>query len=165
MTDMQTSLPLLIVRPSILNLVINFSTHLWPVKWDTLGYTFALRIPFHLLQCWCNTCTNTINNDMIHFISSCDQGGEDRDMTWLDGPVASVNGKLSDDLAPMDRSNGEEQVRSRSMNQYSHVMIWSESYHCWLCWCMCCINIGGDRMECARQRYNLGHFISPVIGV
>jgi hypothetical protein len=33
MTDMQTSLPLLIVRPSILNPIINFSTHLWPVKW------------------------------------------------------------------------------------------------------------------------------------
>ena len=35
-----------------------------------IGYTFALRIPFHLLQCWCNTCTNHITNDMIHFISS-----------------------------------------------------------------------------------------------
>ena len=58
MTDMQTSLPLLIVRPSILNPVINFSTHLWPVKWNALGYTFALCIPFHLLHCWCNTCTN-----------------------------------------------------------------------------------------------------------
>ena len=68
MTDMQTSLPLLIVWPSILNPVTNFSTHLWPVKWNALGYTFALRIPFHLLQCGCNTCTNTINNDMIHFI-------------------------------------------------------------------------------------------------
>jgi hypothetical protein len=33
MTDMQISLPLLIVRPSILNPVINFSTHLWLVKW------------------------------------------------------------------------------------------------------------------------------------
>jgi hypothetical protein len=33
MTDMQTSLPLLIVRPCIINSVINFSTHLWPVKW------------------------------------------------------------------------------------------------------------------------------------
>ena len=75
MTDMQTSLPLLIVRPSILNPVINFSTHLWPVKWNALGYTFALRIPFHLLQCRCNTCTNTINNDMIHFISSHDHIG------------------------------------------------------------------------------------------
>ena len=39
------------------------------------------------------------------------------------GPVASVKGKLGDDLAPMDRGNGEEQVRSRSMNQYDHVMI------------------------------------------
>jgi hypothetical protein len=28
--------------------------------------------PFHLLQCRCNTCTNTINNDMIHSISSRD---------------------------------------------------------------------------------------------
>jgi hypothetical protein len=44
MTDIQTSLPLLIVRPSILNPVINFSTHLWPVKWNALGYNFALRI-------------------------------------------------------------------------------------------------------------------------
>ena len=37
-----------------------------------IGYAFALRIPFHLLQCWCNTCTNTITNDMIHFVSSSD---------------------------------------------------------------------------------------------
>ena len=26
-----------------------------------------LCILFHILQCRCNTCTNTINNDMIHF--------------------------------------------------------------------------------------------------
>ena len=58
-----------------------------------------------------------------HDIESCDQGGEDRDMTWLDGPDASVKGKLSDDLAPMDRSNGEEHVKSRSTNQYGHVMM------------------------------------------
>ena len=75
MTDMQISLPLLIVWPSILNPVINFSTHLWPVKWNALDYTFALRIPFHLLQYLCNTCTNMINNDMIHFISSYDHIG------------------------------------------------------------------------------------------
>jgi hypothetical protein len=56
-------------------------------------------------------------------IESCDQGAEDKDEAWLYGPVASVKGKLSDDLAPMDRSNGEEQVRSRSMNQYGHIMI------------------------------------------
>ena len=62
---------------------------------------------------------------MRHDTESCDQGGEDQDMTWLDGPIASVKGKLSDDLAPMDRSNGEEQVKSRSMNQYGygHMMI------------------------------------------
>ena len=45
---------------------------------------------------------------MRHDIESCDQGGEDQDKAWLDGLVASVKGKLSDDLAPMDRGNGEE---------------------------------------------------------
>ena len=67
---------------------------------------------------------------MRHNIESCDQGGEDQDMTWLDGPVASVKGEsealkrqtvwrgsLSKDLAPIDRGNDEEQLRSRSMNQ------------------------------------------------
>ena len=75
MTDMQTSLPLLIVWTFILNLVINFSTRLRPVKWNALGYTFALRILFHLLWCQCNTCTNQSLNDMIHFISSRDRIG------------------------------------------------------------------------------------------
>ena len=60
---------------------------------------------------------------MRHDIESCDQGGEDQDKTWLEGLVANVKGKLSDDLTPMDRGNGEEQVKSRSMNQYDHVMI------------------------------------------
>jgi hypothetical protein len=60
---------------------------------------------------------------MRHDIESCDQGGEDQDKAWLDGPVASVKGKLSDELTPMDRNNDEEQVKLRSMNQYSHVMI------------------------------------------
>ena len=31
--------------------------------------------------------------------------------------------KFEQDLASMHRSNGEEQVGSRSMNQYGHVMI------------------------------------------
>jgi hypothetical protein len=52
---------------------------------------------------------------MRHDNESCVQGGEDQDKTWLDEPVASVKAKLSDDFAPMDRSNGEEQVKSRSM--------------------------------------------------
>ena len=72
---------------------------------------------------------------MRHDIESCDQGGEDQDKTWLDGPVASVKGKsealerwsvavkLEQDLAPMDEGNGEKQVKSRSMNQYDHMMI------------------------------------------
>ena len=60
---------------------------------------------------------------MRHDMDSCDEGGEDQDKTWLDGLVARVKGKLSDDLAPMDRDNGKEQVKSRSMNQYGHVMI------------------------------------------
>jgi hypothetical protein len=60
---------------------------------------------------------------MRHDMESCDQGGEDQYEAWLNGPVASVMGKLSDGLAPMDRSNGEEQVKSRAMNQYCHVMI------------------------------------------
>ena len=60
---------------------------------------------------------------MRHDMESCDQGGEDQDKTWLDGPVASVKGKLSDDLVSMNRGNGEKQVRSRSMNKQSHVMI------------------------------------------
>ena len=60
---------------------------------------------------------------MRHDIESCDQGGEDQDMTWLDRLVASVKGKLSDDLVSMNRGNGEKQVRSRSMNKQSHVMI------------------------------------------
>jgi hypothetical protein len=34
-----------------------------------------------------------------------------------------VTVKLGQDLAPMDLGNGEEQVRSRSMNQYDHVII------------------------------------------
>ena len=39
---------------------------------------------------------------MRHDIESCDQGGEDQDMIWFDGPITSVKGKLSDDLASMD---------------------------------------------------------------
>ena len=39
------------------------------------------------------------------------------------GVMDRVEVKLKQDLAPMDEGNGEKQVRSRSMNQYSHVMI------------------------------------------
>jgi hypothetical protein len=30
---------------------------------------------------------------MRHDTKSCDQGGEDQDEAWLDGPVANVKGK------------------------------------------------------------------------
>jgi hypothetical protein len=30
---------------------------------------------------------------MRHDMESCDQGGEDQDEAWLDGPVTSVKGK------------------------------------------------------------------------
>jgi hypothetical protein len=60
---------------------------------------------------------------MRHDMESCDQGGEDQDEAWLDEPVARVKCKLCDGLALKDQGNGEEQVRSRSMNQYGHVMI------------------------------------------
>ena len=34
-----------------------------------------------------------------------------------------VTVKLEQDLAPMDEGNSEEQMKSRSMNQYDYVMI------------------------------------------
>ena len=36
--------------------------------------------------------------------------------------------KLGQDLAPMDRGNGEERARSKSIDQRGHVMIWSGSF-------------------------------------
>jgi hypothetical protein len=56
MTDIQTSLPLLIVRPSILNPVINFSTHLWPLKWK---YHMVIPLP-------CVFYSNSSNVDATH---------------------------------------------------------------------------------------------------
>jgi hypothetical protein len=75
MTNMQTSLPLLIVRPSILNPVIKFSTHLWPVKWNALQIYLCLAhfIPSPLISM--QYIHQPITNDMIHFISSCDSIG------------------------------------------------------------------------------------------
>ena len=39
------------------------------------------------------------------------------------GAMDRVTVKLKQDLASMDEGNGEKQVKSRSMNQYDHVMI------------------------------------------
>ena len=49
---------------------------------------------------------------MRYDIESCDQGGEDQDKTWLDGPVASVKGK-SKALELAHWSKGDE-VRSEN---------------------------------------------------
>ena len=92
--------------------------------------------------------------------TGCKYEGQVRGFGAMDHMVV----KLKQNLASMDEGNGEKQVKSRSMNQYGHVMIWSRSYHLVIGWFMCCINNGGDGMDCARQRYNLGHFISPVKG-
>jgi hypothetical protein len=75
MTDMQTSLPLLIVRPSILNPVIHFSTQplIGEIKCPRLYLCLVHSIPSppilmqHMHQ--------PITNDMIHFISSHDHIG------------------------------------------------------------------------------------------
>jgi hypothetical protein len=128
MTDMQTSLPLLIVRPSILNSVINFSTHLWPMKWNALGYTFVLRILFYLPQCRCNTCTNTIKNDMIRSISSHDHIGS-LILTLLALPLfRSISAKSSLNL-PFTLATGPlSQVMSWSSPPCSH-----DSMSCLMC--------------------------------
>ena len=56
--------------------------------------------------------------------------------------------KLEQDLAPMDEGNGEKQVRSRDDMKWIISFVYQG-------WCMCCINIRGDGMQCVRQRYNL----------
>ena len=43
---------------------------------------------------------------MRHDMESCDQGGEDQDEAWLDGPVARVKGR-SEALKRETASHGE----------------------------------------------------------
>jgi hypothetical protein len=143
MTDMQTSLPLLIVRPSILNPVINFSTHLWPMKWKCpYGYTFALRIPFQLLRRWCNTCTNQSPNDMIHFISSHNRIGSSI-LTSL--ALHRCLGPLAPSLAQASPSHAVPRFKASDLpftlatGPSSQVMSWSsppwshDSMSCLIC--------------------------------
>jgi hypothetical protein len=75
MTNMQTSLPLLIVRLSILNPVINFSTHLWLVKWNALWLYLCLAHSIPSPPMLMQHMHQPITNDMIHFISSYDHIG------------------------------------------------------------------------------------------
>ena len=75
MTNMQTSLPLLIVRPSILNPVMHFSTQplTGEMKCPRLYVCLVHSIPSSLMLM--QPCTNQRPDDMIHFISSCDHIG------------------------------------------------------------------------------------------
>ena len=45
--------------------VINFSTHLWLAKSNALGYTFALRIPFHSISFDVDATHAPTNHQMI----------------------------------------------------------------------------------------------------
>ena len=76
MTDMQTCLPLLILRPSILNPVMHFSTQ--PLTGEMkCPANIPLPCAFHSISFDVDAThapTKTPNN-MIHFISSCDRIG------------------------------------------------------------------------------------------
>ena len=80
-----------------------------------------------------------------------------QDLAWR-----KSEGKLSDDLAPMDRGNGEEQVKSRSMNQYGQW--WYEVDH--IIWWLvgACVASTMEEMEWNAQGKGIfvGHFISPI---
>ena len=71
MTDMQTSLTLLIVRPSILNPVMHFSTQplTGEMKCPT-SHTFALRILFHLPNIDATQAPNSIKSFDHHHEST-----------------------------------------------------------------------------------------------
>ena len=76
MIDMQTSLPLLIVRPSILNPVMHFSSQ--PLTGE-MDYSTNIPLPcaFHFISSDVDTthAPTRSTNDMIHSISSHDHIG------------------------------------------------------------------------------------------
>jgi hypothetical protein len=142
MTDMQTSLPLLIIHPSILNWS-STSLHTYD-GWNgnSLGYTFALRISFHLLHCRCHTCTNTIKNDMIHFISSHDHIGSSiltsRALHRCVGPSVPSLAQVSPSHA-VPRFKASDVPFTLATGPSSQVMSWSsppwshDSMSCLMC--------------------------------
>ena len=115
---------------------------------------------------------------MRHDMESCDQGGEDQDKTWLDGPVASVKGKSEAlewwtawrwSLSKTWRRWTEATENSKlSQDRWTNMVIWYKVDYIICDWLVHVLHQHWKRwsgMECARQRYNIGHFISPVIGV
>jgi hypothetical protein len=152
----------------------------WQLRWTNCVLYEIHRWLVHRYMCVSNICHGGGNGlemlqslhmwwwrsllHVIHDIESCDQGGDNMRLgsmdrlqvwrasqrLWNEGPCVTV--KLEQNLVPMDQRNGEEQVRSRSMNQYGHVMIWSGSYHLVIGWCMCCINTKGDGIEMCKAK-------------
>jgi hypothetical protein len=136
-----------------------------PWRWKWLGYVAKLT---HVME-ELNIC------DTWHGVMWL--GGEDQDESWLDELVARVKGKLEASfeainyvawkleqwLGAMDQGNGEEQVRSRLMNQWGHVMIWSGSYYLLIKVGACVVSTLLEEMEWNAQgkciTYRAFHFI------
>jgi hypothetical protein len=148
----------------------------WQPRWTNCVQCEIHRWLVHMCMCVSNICHGGENGSemlqsshmwwrsslhMRHDIESCDQDGEDQNKAWLDGPVASVKGKLWGLSA-----DGPKQ-RWRTSKVKIDEPIWSCDDMKWIIsfvidWCMCCINIRGNGMECAKQRhiYRAFHFTS-----
>jgi hypothetical protein len=73
---------------------------------------------------------------------------------WSDGPWdGEAWARLGDDGSTQQWRASE--VKIDGPRSYDDLK-WIISFVIWLV--HCCINVGGDGVECARQRYNLGHF-------
>jgi hypothetical protein len=97
-----------------------------------------LHIPFHLLHCWCNTCTNHITNKMIHFISSHDRIGSSI-LTSLAlhrcfGPSApSHHSTFPSRLQPIHQAKSYLDLLHLSHMTPCHVSYaWAPSSHVWM---------------------------------
>ena len=72
--------------------------------------------------------------------------------------------KLEQDLASMDEGNNEKQVKSRSMNQYDHVMIYVDRIivdHVGAC---VASTLEETEWNAQGKGIIVGHFISPAKG-
>ena len=155
----------------------------WQPRWTNMCLSAIHMWLVHRYMCVSNSCHDGEDGldllqgshmwwrsslPMRHDIESCDQGVEDQDKTWLDGPVASVKGKLE----ALERWTvwrwslsktwcwwTKATVKSKwGQDWWTNKITWCyEVDHiiCWSCRCMYCINTGGDGIKCARQMYNL----------
>ena len=143
--------------------------------------TGEMKCPRLYLRCRWNTCANQSPNDMIYFISSRNRIGSSI-LTSLTlhhcfGPSAPCHhSTCPSHLQLVHRAKSCLDLLHLSHMTPCHVSYTISSF---IITCvsfatssghfhphgMCCINIGGDGLKCVRQRYNLGHLISPVIGM